>query len=478
MTEHTGARMVPGGHFVVPGNRWDLLDGVEPTRPPTVSVVIAYFEAQADLDLVLAALSEQRYPPGRLEVIVADDGSTVPPCLDQMPGARTVRQDDLGFRAAAARNLGAAAATGEILVFLDGDTVPEPDYLRRLVRLPALLPDALVVGRRRHADFGPWSPGDIRAWARGAGPGPAELPEPQWLRCEYRRTGDLRDIGPQSYRYVISAVLACSRRLFDEVGGFDATMIGYGGEDWDLAHRALCAGAVLAHVPTAVAWHDGPDWAERGAPGERRRAKNAETAALAHRIPEPLGAGPGAGPAIWTGRPNVVAILSITGAETAAVIVGVRSLLGAPTSCGVWLTGPDADAVWRTEFAADPRIAVGPPPRAATDRARVRLHLSRPLIIAPSGWRTLLGPLIADGVGRVRVTTADGVLDALASGALRRAERWRDALDTAGADLAGADLVHQLFGTLDLDAERAGVRPVPRHPDLAHELEHLADQPD
>src|SRR5580704_7818856 len=115
--------------------------------------------------------------------------------------------------------------------------------------MPALCPDVIAVGRRRHACLtGP-----------GAG---AVLPEPEWLSDAYRRSADLLHADARSYRYVISAVLSMNRRLFDELRGFDERFVGYGGEDWELAHRGYVAGAVLAHVRGAVAWHDGPHWGQ------------------------------------------------------------------------------------------------------------------------------------------------------------------------------------------------------------------------
>ena len=115
----------------MPDNRWDLLADLEPPEPPAVSVVVPYFEAQPQLDLVLAALAAQTHPASRLEVVVADDGSATPPDLGAAgplagPAGPAARP---GFRAAAARNLGAAAASGDVLLFLDGDTVPEPAYV-------------------------------------------------------------------------------------------------------------------------------------------------------------------------------------------------------------------------------------------------------------------------------------------------------------------------------------------------------------
>ena len=137
----------------------------------SVSVVVPFYEAKEDLDLVLTALALQDFPSSRLQVVVADDGSAQPPSLDAAGtlDVRYVRQDDRGFRAAAARNLGAAAADGDLLLFLDADTVPTPGYVAAMARLPTLLPDALVVGRRRHAELTGWTPGRLAAWLAAGG---------------------------------------------------------------------------------------------------------------------------------------------------------------------------------------------------------------------------------------------------------------------------------------------------------------------
>ena len=53
----------------VPGNRWDLLDGFVPDPLPTVSVVVAHYRQQAELDRTLAALARQDHPAELLEVV-------------------------------------------------------------------------------------------------------------------------------------------------------------------------------------------------------------------------------------------------------------------------------------------------------------------------------------------------------------------------------------------------------------------------
>ena len=270
--------------WALPGNRWDLLADVEPGSPPSISVIVSHFEQPSQLARTLRALDRQRHPAELVEIIVVDDGSREPP---QVPGhVHLIRQDDLGFRLAAARNRGAVAARNDVLVFLDADTAPEPDYLSRLSRLPALTWDAVTVGRRRHADLTPLDPAaDVEL------EGPSHLlPDPAWLADAYGASGDLLRVDSRSYRYVIGAVIACTRRFFAETGGFDESFTRYGGEDWEWAYRAWLNGAVLAHVPGAVAWHDGPDSAGRG---DSLAGKNDEAIRLAELIPVPSSRGRG-----------------------------------------------------------------------------------------------------------------------------------------------------------------------------------------
>lgn len=405
--EHLAACAPPradGG--LVPDNRWDLLAG---TPAGSVSVVVPYYDAQRELDLVLTMLAAQHHRPD--EIVVVDDGSPEPPdvsCAGPIP-TTVLRQDDLGFRAARARNLGAAAASGDVLVFLDGDTVPEPGFVAALTRLPRLSPDAVTVGRRRHAELV-----DVPAEriADVLANGPTELPEPQWLVDAYRGSADLLHADRRSYRHVISAVLAVPAALFHCVGGFDERFVGYGGEDWDLAHRLRTAGALLAHVPDAVAWHDGPDWAARHDPATRLRAKNAETAALAVLLPDPDARGVGVGRAY----PSVVVTAAAMPAVDALAVV--RSAAGA--DCAFWfdeLTGAHRDLI-----PTEPGVRVGTPPSDVLARAwcHGRLH-------APARLDDLM-PLAESAERHGRIDTP--ALTLRATRAISRAARW-----SADADL-------------------------------------------
>lgn len=387
------------------GNRWDRIDPGARHPHPRVTVVVTHYDQPRELARTLHALARQTYPARLLEVVVADDGSATPPTVP--PGVALVRQEDRGFRAAAARNLGARAGTGEIVCFLDADTAPEPGYVEAITRLPALEPDALTVGRRRHADLRGLpidAPLEREAPARA-------LPEPAWLADAYARSRDLLDADDRSYRYVISAVAACSRALFDELGGFDETFSSYGGEDWEFAHRAWQAGAVLAHVPDAVAWHDGPDWAGRGDDAERAREGDAQTLRLAAAI----GVDGSAGRGLIGPEPDVV--VRLYGRHpVASVFVFADALLAALPRARVVLD----EATGAPAIDDDPRVMTGPAPDA-----RVTWTLERPVLVADgAALAGLFAGLGAGEVGAVDVRTED---DRAAGVAMSRRARRRAA---------------------------------------------------
>ncbi|WP_219819377.1 glycosyltransferase family 2 protein [Pseudoclavibacter sp. AY1F1] len=354
----------------MPGNRWDLVDSREATESASarsVSVIVAHFEQQTELDRTLAALARQTHPAHLLEVIVVDDGSREPPVVPS--GVRLLVQENLGFRAGAARNLGARNATGEILCFLDADTSPEPEYVTRMAALPSVLPEAVVAGHRKHADF---AGVDAQAPVEVAGPA-RELPEPAWLAAAYRDSGNLLEADNRSYRFVIGAVFSCTRWFFAETAGFDEDFLGYGGEDWEWSHRAWLAGAVLAHEPSAVAWHDGPDWAGRSAEDtNRQEQKNRETLMLAQKIgvdgSRPL--------ALRTAATDVVVVLH-SAPSAGAAFVCVDTLLAQL---------PHATVVVPAEvhpvFGPDQRVV---PATGQLPRGRVRIDLSAAVHFGETG---------------------------------------------------------------------------------------------
>lgn len=416
---------------VVPGNRWDLVGRALPSVPPRVSVIVAHYDQPDELARTLTALAAQDHPADRLEIIVADDGSPHPVAVPA--GVRVVRQEDRGFRLAEVRNLGVRASTGDILCFLDADTAPEPGYISALTRLPALLPDAVTVGRRRHADLaGVPAQTPVVDAVRGR-----ELDEPAWLADAYARSRNLLDADDRSYRYVIGAVIACSRRLFDDVGGFDESFTAYGGEDWEWAHRAWQAGALLAHVPEAVAWHDGPEWS--GREGSDRERANAQTLRLAASVPVSGSAGFG----VRRRVPDLAVHLSGDHSD-AALFVCVDSILAAfPHAVVVLDAEPTVEAL-----RGDARVRTRGRGSGEAVDARVTWMLERPVLVEDAtGLAECLAALGSGEVGTIEVELGGGV--PWGGGVLRsrraerRAARWgtEDGFERARRQVSGIHLL-------------------------------------
>ena len=297
--------------------------------------------------------------PGRCEVVVVDDGSAAAaaaaarrlPVPGPAPAPARPRVPP-GRGPQPRRGVDAAA---DVLVFLDADTLPEPATIARLAAWPASLPDALVVGRRRHVDLAGLDAGgdagvaDRRRVRRR--PGPA-------IRrgCDggYDASGDLLDVDDRSYRYVISAVMACHRWLYDDIGGFDATRDEYGSDDWELA---------------------APGVRQRGRPGARPgRGRLARRAGLG-RARRPVDgknrqdavAGRSVVPSRRRGahlparRPTPsCGSTDLDGATVGQVVATVDSLLAAVPDAGI-RARPTSPPGSTAHVAHDPRIHIGPP---------------------------------------------------------------------------------------------------------------------
>src|SRR5215217_1766464 len=102
-----------------------------PGEPPTVSVIVCTHNDATTLGECLAGLDGLRYP--RYEAIVVNDGSTdSTPEIARSHDVLLITTDHQGL--ASVRNVGLAAAKGEIVAYVDADARPDPDWLTHLVR--------------------------------------------------------------------------------------------------------------------------------------------------------------------------------------------------------------------------------------------------------------------------------------------------------------------------------------------------------
>lgn len=109
-----------------------------------LSVIVPAYEAAADLPACLAALDRSTHRPH--EILVVDDGSRDGTGRIASRAGATVLVVPGGPRGpAAARNIGARAASGDVLVFLDADVAVHADALDRLVRYFAREPGVAAI---------------------------------------------------------------------------------------------------------------------------------------------------------------------------------------------------------------------------------------------------------------------------------------------------------------------------------------------
>lgn len=205
-----------------------------------ISVVIASHGRPDDLRRCVTALGFQSHPA--FEVIVVADGAGLAALSDHpRAGAlKTLRFDAESL--SRARNLGAAAAAGDILAFIDDDSVPEPTWLSHLAASLDASGAAAVVGAVRGRNgigfqsFAPWI--DRYGFTRDPGPGKA--------------TGDAP--APGFVPKLVGTNMAIRAAVFRELGGFDEAYHFYL-EDADMARRIEAAGSKVVHAPDAQVHH-------------------------------------------------------------------------------------------------------------------------------------------------------------------------------------------------------------------------------
>lgn len=212
---------------------------------PRASIIVPVYNQVAHTLTCLRALAE--HPPlAACEILVIDDGSSDPTeaWMAQVAGLHFHRRAQNGGFIAAC-NDGASRARGEVLVFLNNDTVPQPGWLDALLGTFDALPDAGLVGAQliypdgRLQEAGGVVFSDGSAWNYGR----FESPEDP-------RYASLRDAD-----YCSGAAIAIPRALFESLNGFDTRYTPAYYEDTDLAFSVRAAGRRVLYQPAARVVH-------------------------------------------------------------------------------------------------------------------------------------------------------------------------------------------------------------------------------
>lgn len=206
------------------------------------SVVIPTYQRREVVLASVCALAEQRFSD-RFEVIVVVDGS-VDGSVEALQKIDTpfpltvINQPNQG--AAAARNKGAAAAKGEIVLFLDDDMEAHPQMLAEHDRSHQEGAD-VVLG---HLPLHPESPSNFLSAGVGA-----------WAE---RRLQRLSESGASlTLSDLLTGQISIARERFYQITGFDTdfTVSGsFGNEDTDFGYRLLQQDYKIVFNPNAISW--------------------------------------------------------------------------------------------------------------------------------------------------------------------------------------------------------------------------------
>jgi O-antigen biosynthesis protein len=200
-------------------------------RYPRVSVVVCAYNAERTMDACLASLERLNYPD--YEVVVVNDGSKdrTLAIAEGYPYCRIISQANKGL--SVARNVGAEAATGEIVAYTDSDCVADPDWLDYLV--------ATMERKGLAACGGPNFPPpeeDLVPEAVAVSPG---------APCHVLLDDEVAE-------HIAGCNMAFRRDVLLGIGGFDR-IFHAAGDDVDICWRLQDAGHTIGYSPAAFVWH-------------------------------------------------------------------------------------------------------------------------------------------------------------------------------------------------------------------------------
>jgi GT2 family glycosyltransferase len=198
---------------------------------PRISVVVCSCNGARTIRDCLDGLQQVNYPD--FEVIVVDDGSTdgTGDIARRYNSVRVIRTENCGL--SSARNTGMAAASGRIVVYIDDDTRPDPDWLTYLAAT-FLQTDHVGVGGPNIAPPGDGLIAECVAKAPG---GPIHV---------------LLD--DELAEHIPGCNMAFRKDALEAIGGFDPQFRS-AGDDVDICWRLQERGWTLGFSPAAMVWH-------------------------------------------------------------------------------------------------------------------------------------------------------------------------------------------------------------------------------
>lgn len=200
------------------------------------SVIVPAYNSQATLALCLDALSHQTVPREEYEIIVVDDGSTDDTArVAQRVNVHYLHQSNQG--PACARNRGAEAARGQLILFTDSDCIPAPNWIPQMVK-PFEDPTVVAV--------------------KGAYRSRQKQLLARFSQLEFEDRYDLLCTNP--HIDMIATYSAAFRKdVFIGIGSFDTNFPQANNEDTELSYRLSTAGYKMVFNHEAIVLHQHPD---------------------------------------------------------------------------------------------------------------------------------------------------------------------------------------------------------------------------
>ncbi|MDT3428367.1 glycosyltransferase involved in cell wall biosynthesis [Paenibacillus forsythiae] len=261
-----------------------------------VSVIIPSYNRCPLNYFSLMSLERQQFPLQQMEVVFLDDGSTdhTPSLYYSLyPEFPFIYVQQLKSRGRSRiRNIGSGIATGRTLLFVDAEMICGPDFVMTHVNHHQSGERNIVSGAMRSrriytmTDPGysaqqksvmselysgnPITAPIIEQFMQGDQTPVQLLPfelmfDPDHLN-RWSSKNDYFDSILQTYgskfklfQYswlnLITNNLSMTKRFFDEIGGFDEALTGFGWEDWEFGYRAARKGAVFIHDDAVINYH-------------------------------------------------------------------------------------------------------------------------------------------------------------------------------------------------------------------------------
>jgi glycosyltransferase involved in cell wall biosynthesis len=208
--------------------------------PQALQAVVEGFFSQSDMNF---------------EIIIADDGSgeATRACIERLRAhspvpLKHVWQPDIGYRLAMSRNRGIRACSGDYVLVVDGDCIPQRNYIaqhRKLARRGFIVTGSRILLNPAASERVLAGSLDLQSIGladklrlRLSG-GTNKLPQMLWT---------LPDLGREKSRFSFRRIKGCNMGIWrddlERINGFDESFQGWGHEDADLVVRLFHAGVM------------------------------------------------------------------------------------------------------------------------------------------------------------------------------------------------------------------------------------------